>query len=399
MQKQDFQILVVDDSPTFTNVISDIINRNIHDTKIRIANSGMEAIRVLGNNPIDLIMMDMFMPVFDGIEMAKIIRANPRTSRIPIIFISGSDPAQELMQKALEIGGIDYLNKSFKEIELVRLINLYLRFINWEREINEQLQVKIFELNIEIQRRKEVEKSLIETAEKLKDANNTKDKFFSIIAHDLKNPLSSFKNLADVLVSDFQEMSDKELEEFLVLLRNSSTNLYSLLDNLLVWSRTQTGVLVARPIKFNLLFSVLEIIKTVQNNATDKKISLNYKIDDKIEVLADVNMISTVIRNLTTNSIKFTNFGGKIDISAQILDEKVKITIKDNGVGMSEDEISKLFIVGNTKTKLGTNMEKGTGLGLLICYEFINLHNSILNVKSTEGVGTEFSFELPLGLE
>lgn len=396
MKKIEYHILVVDDSPTFTRIIGDLILHNTNNTNIRIANSGMEAIRILGNNQIDLILLDVFMPIYDGLEMAKIIRNNPKTSKIPIIFITGSDPEQEFKEKALEVGGIDYINKSLIETELARLINLYLRFINWEKNINVKLQDKITELNQEIEKRIKIEKALVKATKELAEANNTKDKFFSIIAHDLKNPLSAFKNLAEVLSSDYKEMGEEELEQYLSLLNDSSSNLYSLLENLLVWARTQTGSLKANIAKFNIFDVVADIFDIVNNSALDKKISINYNFDNSLEVFADENMISTVIRNLVTNAIKFTHFEGKIDILAEKIDNKVRIKIKDSGVGMSEEDISKLFVAGGTKSKLGTNKEKGTGLGLVICSEFVQLNNSKLNVKSELNVGTEFYFDLQL---
>lgn len=395
MKEDNFLILVVDDSPVFTKILSNIINKNSDNVTVRVANSGMEGVRILGNNKIDLIILDVFMPNFDGIEMAKIIRANPLTSRIPIIFISGSESEVELVQKALDIGGVDFLNKSFSEQEIARMINLYLRFLNWERKINVELQDKITELNSEISKRIEVEKALVKTANKLAEANSTKDKFFSIIAHDLKNPLISFQNLSETLIADFQEMEDHELLEFFLLLRNSSANLYSLLDNLLTWSRAQSGVIKAKFSEFNLMECVNQIITVLEDTAKEKKITLNVGISEDIVVYADMNMIMTVIRNLISNSIKFTPFAGNVTISAfKTENNTIYVGVRDTGIGMSDDEITSLFVNGKSMTKLGTNMEKGTGLGLSISYEFIKLNNSKLKVKSKEGEGSEFYFEL-----
>lgn len=396
MIKNTYNILAVDDSTTFTAIIKEIITQNIPNTMVRIANSGMEAIRILGNNDIDLVILDVFMPVFDGIEMAKIIRSNHRTKRIPIIFMTGADPSNELKESALEIGGIDYISKSFKEDELIKLMNLYLRFINWEREINERLEDKIVELNHEIQRREQIERELKELSVKLHEANKTKDKFFSIIAHDLKNPLSSFKNMAGILFNEFQEMSDKELSEFLSAMKDSANGLYSLLENLLMWARTQTGAIVIKPELFNLKEIIYEVLNPINNLANDKKINLQMTIDDNLNVYADSNMISTVIRNFVTNAIKFTNFGGEVTVTALQTGDEVMVTVSDTGVGMNSDEVDKLFnIAAGQQSKLGTNREPGTGLGLVICNEFILKHKSRINVKSQEGVGTKFSFVLP----
>lgn len=394
MQNSSYNILIVDDSQTFTKIVSEIILNNVPHTSVKAVNSGMEAIRVLGNNQIDLIMMDVFMPVFDGLEMAKIIRNNEKTSNVPIIFMTGADPEKELMSKALEIGGIDYLSKSFKEDEIVRLVNLYLRFIKWEREVNRKLDENINLLNQEIEGRKQVEKTLMEITGKLKEANLTKDKFFSIIAHDLKNPLGSFKNLAEMMLGNFDQMEDKEISEFLTVLLQSATNMYSLLENLLLWSRSQTGSIKVNFDTFNLFTIITSVYEVVVESAKNKKIELLVECEPEVNVFADVNMINTVIRNLVTNAIKFTPFAGKVIMKVENENDGYLVKIIDTGVGMSNDEVDNLFIIGAVKNKLGTNMESGTGLGLIICNEFISQNKSKLKIKSKEGVGSEFSFIL-----
>lgn len=395
METKSYNILVVDDSTTFTRALSDKIHHLIPDVIVRTANSGMEAIRVLGNNDIDLVLMDVFMPVFDGIEMAKIIRSNYRTQNIPIIFITGADPEEEFKSKALEIGGIDYISKSIDDKGLLRLLNLYLRFIKWEKEANIKMQNYINDLNNEIILRQDIERKLLETTMKLQESNQTKDKFFSIIAHDLKNPLSSFRNVAVVLANEFKEMSDNELSEFLNILQESSTNIYNLLENLLSWSRSQLGVMQANPVVFELNRIVMDLNDFIKTSADEKKIDLIVNVDPSIELFADSNMISTVIRNLATNAIKFTKIGGKVEIKAVRNNHDVVISVTDNGLGMSKDEISKLYRLDKTKkSKLGTNMEPGTGLGLIICNEFITLHNSTIKIESEVDKGSTFSFVL-----
>ncbi|MBX3043610.1 MAG: response regulator [Candidatus Kapabacteria bacterium] len=398
MTNNQTTILLVDDSETFLKGLNNFLSKNLSNVNIRAVNSGMEAIRVLGNNIVELIIMDVFMPVFDGMEMAKIIRSNPRTSRIPIIFMTSAEISPELEMKSLEYGGIDFISKSFDESKLLRMINLYLRFINWEKEINLQLENKIAELNGEIKQRKEIEAALVKTTNLLQDANKTKDKFFSIIAHDLKNPLGSFRNLTDMILEYYNTFSDKELIEFITILRESSNNLYSLLENLLVWSRSQTGNIKLNKNDFNVKFLAEQIKSLISQIAEDKKISLYFDIDDELEVDADINMISTVIRNLMTNAIKFTSFGGKVELSVKKNDNLAIFKVSDNGVGMSVEDLNNLFKVGTSNTKLGTNMETGTGLGLIICRDFIEAHNSKIEVSSEDGKGTEFSFSLPVTL-
>lgn len=396
MKSPEYNILIVDDSQTFTKIVSEIISKNIPAAKVKFVNSGMEAIRVLGNNDIDLIMMDVFMPVYDGFEMAKIIRGNARTSKVPIIFMTGADPNNDMMSKALEIGGVDYLNKSFKEDELIRLVNLYLRFINWEREVNQKLDDNIKLLNLEIDRRIKIESALMEITGKLKTANLTKDKFFSIIAHDLKNPLGSFKNLTNFMQTSLGELDDNEVKEFLDALSESANNMYSLLENLLTWSRTQVGTVKVHLDNFLIKELIDNVLAMLSNSAIEKKINIFVECSPDITVFADANMINTVIRNLLTNAIKFTPFGGSIRLQVNPNNDYVTVSVIDNGVGMSIDEVQNLFNIGGGDSKLGTNMETGTGLGLMICKEFIQLHKSEIVVKSYEGKGSEFSFKLAI---
>lgn len=394
MKKSEFTILLIDDSITFTKIVSEIITKNIPNSDVKAVQSGMEAIRVLGNNKIDLILMDVFMPVYNGFEMAKIIRNNEKTNKVPIIFITGADPNNDMMQQAIELGGVDYINKSFKEEDLIRLVNLYLRFVGWERDVNQKLDNTIILLNQEIAIRKEIEKSLMEITGKLKTANLTKDKFFSIIAHDLKNPLGAFKNLADVMRSSFYEMGKDEVAEFLDALSESANNMYSLLENLLTWSRTQVGAVKANFDIFNIKDLLDNVVAMLRNNALEKKITVSIECEPEVHVFADVNMIQSVVRNILTNAIKFTAFGGSIRLAVIPNSDDVTIRIIDSGVGMNNDDLQNLFILGSGNSKLGTNMETGTGLGLMICKEFIHLHNSEIKVKSQEGLGSEFSFNL-----
>ncbi len=396
MENGQFQLLIVDDSSTFMKIAKEMLNRKVENVNIWEATSGMEALRILGNHDIDIILLDVFMPVYDGFEMAKIIRASEKTSKIPIIFITGSDPSKELMTKAVTLGAVDYLTKPFTEMELQRLVTLYLRFVKWEREINKKLDNKNTELINEISERKKVEKSLLDLTKKLEDANATKDKFFSIIAHDLKNPLGAFKNVTEMMVDSFGDFDKDEILEFIELMKDSAGKLYALLENLLLWSRTQQGIISYNPDELNLYLIAKENFDILKHLADAKKIKLNNNIPKEIIVKADSNMINTVFRNLISNAIKFTQIGGNVWTDFQIKENIVEVSVNDNGVGISPDDISKLFQIGVSRTTTGTNMETGTGLGLILCKEFMLKHEGEIWVESKIDKGTKFKFTLKL---
>ena len=226
----------------------------------------------------------------------------------------------------------------------------------------------------------------------LENLNATKDKFLSIIAHDLKNPFTSLLGFADLAYNEFDEISDAEKRSYLNIIRTSSQQIYSLLDNLLSWSRAQTGRIDFNPEKISLSELVENSIDVVQSSADNKQITLFKDFANEVVVSVDKNMIFTVLRNLLTNAIKFTPNGGSVTVNFNRVGSKAEIAVIDTGIGMSKEELSRLFrLDGNLKFP-GTNNETGTGLGLILCQEFMLLHQSKIEVESVKGEGSRFSF-------
>lgn len=388
-----FEILIVDDSPISRAKVMKMIQNNFN-VKIWEASNAMEGMRLLGNHNIDLILLDVIMPDIDGFKAARVIRTHTKTANIPIIFVTGSDPKKQKEYQGFESGGIDYITKPFTEKEMTRLLSLYMRFIRREQEMNKILADNNEKLKAEIEERILAEAELSKREQELQDSNRTKDKFFSIIAHDLKNPIGTFRNVLSVLVEQYEEFAPEERREFLEMLNDSSKNLYELLENLLDWSRAQTGGLQFNPEATPLNFIATSACQPLEMIATNKNIDLEVEVDEDIEVMADTNLIVTVIRNLVANSIKFTPEGGSIKVYNIQKDDRSIIKIKDSGVGISEENIQKLFRIDVSHSTMGTNDEKGTGLGLILCKEFIEKHDGSIEVESTEGKGTTFSFDL-----
>lgn len=243
---------------------------------------------------------------------------------------------------------------------------------------------------------KQTERILIEGEKKLQGLNATKDKFLSILAHDLRNQLGGFMNLSQVLSEEFTEMSPSEQKEMIVLMKESSGSVYKLLENLLEWSSSQRGIIPFEPewIELNLL--VEEVFDYQQIPATHKNVALINNLPKPQYILADRNMLNSILRNLVSNAIKFTREGGKITVNAESADTYVKVFIQDTGVGIGSEIIDKLFRIDVNVSMIGTSQEKGTGLGLILCKEFIDKHNGKIWVESEYGKGSTFFFQLPV---
>ncbi|MFH1119153.1 MAG: tetratricopeptide repeat-containing sensor histidine kinase [Bacteroidota bacterium] len=222
----------------------------------------------------------------------------------------------------------------------------------------------------------------------------TKDRFLSIIAHDLKNPFTSLLGFADLAYTEFDEITDQEKRSYLGIIRQSSQHIYSLLDNLLTWSRAQSGRIDFNPEPVNLLEVVDSSTDLVRTAAENKQISLYTDFAKDVIVKADKNMLSTVIRNLLSNAIKFTPNGGSVTVSCTTSNGKANLSISDTGIGLDQDELSRLFKIDGNLKNPGTNNETGTGLGLILCQEFMNIHKSKITAQSTPGKGSVFSFSL-----
>ena len=263
---------------------------------------------------------------------------------------------------------------------------------------------------VDITDRKKAEQELIESELKLKESNKTKDKFFSIIAHDLKSPFTSLLGFSELLVNNYDEYDVQQHKEFIGIIHQGVQNTHKLLENLLIWSQTQSGIIDYKPKKNNLYLLSSETITLLSQLLVDKSIILRNKIPQDICVNADKNMLLTILRNLLSNAIKFTNCEGEIIITAKQYDNYAEISVKDNGVGIPPEIQSGLFKIAENVSTAGTDNEQGTGLGLILCKEFVEKHGGKIWVESKFGNlsaglpadrqskagGSEFKFTIPL---
>ena len=247
----------------------------------------------------------------------------------------------------------------------------------------------------DITERKRVEAEILSKTEELQKVNAEKDKFFSIIAHDLRSPLCGFMGLTEILAENSLKIPTEELHKLALAMKNSATNVFRLLGNLLEWSRMQRGLTVFTP-ELLLLNSVIsESLIPITEDAIKKDIRIIFEIPDDIFVLADKNMLESIIRNLVSNAIKFTSNGGKIIVSAQLSSEKmVNISIMDTGTGMNKEMIANLFRLDANTNRKGTDGEYSTGLGLIISKDLIEKNGGELLIESEEGKGSLFKLTL-----
>jgi len=252
----------------------------------------------------------------------------------------------------------------------------------------------------DITERKKVEQALKENEASLKESNKTKDKFFSIIAHDLRAPFNSMLGFAEILNDEFDDFSTEDQKNFIRIIYDNLQNTLKLLDNLLYWSRSQKGTIAYKPEQLNLFLEIKETNELLNQSIKNKSIKFTNKIPLDIFVNADKDMLATIIRNLLSNAIKYTNRFGEITIKTISLPDEnqnqfVGISVSDTGVGIPKDMQHSLFDITDNTSTLGTENEKGTGLGLILCKEFVEKHGGKIWVESEVGKGSSFLFTIP----
>jgi PAS domain S-box-containing protein len=248
----------------------------------------------------------------------------------------------------------------------------------------------------DITQRKKAEQEIKLKNEELSELNAQKDRFFSIIAHDLKSPFNSIMGFSEILVGQINENDYDGIKRYAEIILVSSQRAMDLLMNLMDWTRAQTGRMEFNPEYFEMVDLIDENILLFDDIAAQKGVTINRILSPNIPVFADKEMLNTVCRNLISNAIKFTKPDGEIVISAIEKQTEIMVSVSDNGVGISKTNIEKLFRIDQKYTTSGTNREQGTGLGLLLCKEFIEKHGGHIRVESLEGIGSTFSFTLPL---
>ena len=264
--------------------------------------------------------------------------------------------------------------------------------------LDQEVKKRTEELSKEIAERKRTEEILRNNEKELNSLIASKDKFFSIISHDLRSPFSALLGVINLLVSDFDNLTREEKIEYINSIEKSSKNVFNLLENLLEWSRVHTGAIEFNPKISYLSVIVKEVIDLLEINANNKNITLEHDIDERLYFYGDINMIYTILRNIVSNAIKFTNIAGIVNISANKEKDMIRLEIKDNGVGMDSQTLENIFSIDVSHSTFGTSGEKGTGLGLLLSKDLIEKNNGRIEVLSTPNEGTTFRLFIPTGI-
>ncbi|HTH14775.1 MAG TPA: hybrid sensor histidine kinase/response regulator [Spirochaetia bacterium] len=360
------RILAIDDVPSNLLTLRAILSPT--EFAFTGASGAEEAFRLLAANEYDLILLDVLLPGLDGYGIARKLKADPKTASVPLIFLTSLTDEEEVV-KGFESGGVDFVSKPFHKAELLLRLRNHLSL----RDKNRVLESVAAELTM---------------------ANESRDRFFSILAHDLKNPFAALQSLIQEILSDFDGVSREDLLELLRSMDQTAQNVYRLLETLLDWGRSQTGALVLSPQCQLVRFLVEEALEPLEEAFHRKGITVGLELE-YFQVLADRDTVVTILRNLLSNAMKFTKSGGRVTVSALEQGGEVKIAVSDTGVGIPAHRIPLLFHLENKLSTPGTNREPGTGLGLILCAEFAQKNGGSLQVTSTPGQGTTFHLLLP----
>jgi PAS domain S-box-containing protein len=274
------------------------------------------------------------------------------------------------------------------------LVTLY---VNTVPLIENDERVGVLGIAVDISAQKIIEEKLIKLSGEQKELIAVKDKFFSIIAHDLRNPFTGLLGFTDILKTDIENLNKDEIVKISEHINKSATNVFNLLNNLLQWGKIQTGKIEIKLQPVNVTERINTAIELLKNNSAKKEITVENEVPDGLLVTADSNMIDSILQNLLANSIKFTNKKGKIKFTAGTPGTMVSISVTDNGVGIPKDKLETIFKTDHRTSTLGTEREPGTGLGITLCKEMTELQHGTFEITSTEGKGTTVSLSLPAG--
>ncbi len=369
----EYKILIVDD--VLSNIMLLKILLTSEKYQIMSAMGGKEALEKMEAEKPDLILLDVMMPDLDGYEVTKIIRnMESPYNEIPIIFLTALNSTADVV-KGFQVGGNDFITKPFSREELVMRVN--------------------HQISLEAAKR-----IILRQTEELRSTIQARDKMYSVIAHDLRSPLGSIKMMLNMLIVSLSpELIGGELHEMLNLANKSTEDTFALLDNLLKWTKSQVGrlnVVYQHSEMVSLTKGVLEIYEKM---AELKNIKLRLEAPESCDMYADRDMIKSVMRNLLSNALKFSLPGGTVTVTIRdhVSEEggMVVVSVQDTGCGIKEEAQTKLLKLDTHFSTFGTNKEEGSGLGLLLCQDFVLKNGGRLWFESKEGVGTTFFFSIP----
>ena len=366
---EETNILVVDDEKE----IADLLEIYLISDGFQVlkAYSAKEGLRILEEKKIDLVLLDVMMPDMSGFEVSQKLKADPEAAHIPIIFLTALNSTADIV-KGFQVGGNDFISKPFNKEELIIRVSHQISLVAAKRIIEAKTE--------------ELKKTII-----------GRDKLYSVIAHDLRSPMGSIKMVLNMLILSLpKEKIGEDMYELLTMANQTTEDVFSLLDNLLKWTKSQIG-------KLKVVYQDIDMVEVVEGVgeifamvAGLKNIRLRIESPECQAVHADIDMIKTVIRNLISNAIKFSNEGSEVLIKVEESDGMSVVSVKDSGCGIDEESQKKLLHTDTHFSTFGTNNEEGSGLGLLLCQDFVVKNGGKLWFTSVKDEGSTFYFSIPL---
>lgn len=347
--------------------------------------------------------------IFANAAFQMLLKGDPRQSLINPDFdkiVGLPHDAALIFSGFLTIGTIDDVNTSIfahiyrKNNQLLIIGGLDMMKLTGQNRILHEMNAEITHLQRQLLQKTMLQEQTLSKLnaanEEMQKANQDKDKFLKILAHDLKNPMFAISGFSDLLIKNFRKYDESTIEKQLGIINTTTKKTYDLLEELLLWTRSQSGKIPFEPRTFQLKKVCDDVLSLLNESAATKQIEIISEIDAGLELHADVDMLRTILRNLISNAIKFTHENGQIILRADQQDADIIITVSDNGIGMGQEVVSKLWQISEHYTSPGTKGEKGTGLGLMLCKEFVEKHSGRIWVESEVGKGSDFKIALPV---
>lgn len=365
----EYKILIVDD--VMSNVLLLKVLLTNEKFAIATASNGRQALEQVEKENPDLVLLDVMMPDMSGFEVAQHLKSNPNTADIPIIFLTALNSTADIV-KGFQVGANDFISKPFNKEELIIRVTHQISLVAAKRLI-------------------------LSKTEELQRTIAGRDKLYSVIAHDLRSPMGSIKMVLNILILNLpSEKIGAEMYELLTMANQTTEDVFSLLDNLLKWTKSQIG-------KLNVVYPDVDLVEVTDGVieifsmvASLKKIRIHEMKPEKMMVNADIDMLKTVVRNLLSNAIKFSKENSEVLVKMEEVDGMAVVSVQDYGCGISEEGQKKLLHTDTHFSTFGTNNEEGSGLGLLLCKDFVVKNGGKLWFTSKEGEGSIFSFSIPV---
>ena len=365
----EYKILIVDD--VMSNVLLLKVLLTNEKFAIATASNGRQALEQVEKENPDLVLLDVMMPDMSGFEVAQHLKSNPQTAEIPIIFLTALNSTADIV-KGFQVGANDFISKPFNKEELIIRVTHQISLVAAKRLI-------------------------LSKTEELQRTIAGRDKLYSVIAHDLRSPMGSIKMVLNMLILNLPfEKIGAEMYELLTMANQTTEDVFSLLDNLLKWTKSQIG-------KLNVVYQDVDLVEVTDGVieifsmvASLKKIRIREMKPERMMVNADIDMLKTVVRNLLSNAIRFSKENSEILVKMEEVNGMAVVSVQDHGCGISEEGQKKLLHADTHFSTFGTNNEEGSGLGLLLCKDFVVKNGGKLWFTSKEGEGSIFSFSIPV---